>query len=345
VIDAGRPWTAVFIAAGDIDGDGRTDLATGGWWYRNPGRAAGHWERRAFGAPADNLALLADLDGDGDLDVLATGWRGAKADARFAWAENDGRGNFRLHTNVPAGQGDFPQGVAASRFTDAGRLQVALSWHAKGKGVQLLTIPAKATQRWAWERASDVSQDEALSAGDIDRDGRIDLLLGTHWLRNEGNGWRAYAIDATTENPDRNRLVDLNRDGRLDAVVGFEAINKLGAVVWYEQGSDPTQPWQRHRIGEAIGPMSLDVADIDGDGDPDVIVGEHNLAKPESARLLMFENVDGRGRQWREHVIATGDEHHDGALVVDLDGDGDPDIVSIGWGHDRVLWYENLRCR
>jgi len=37
----------------------------------------------------------------------------------------------------------------------------------------------------------------------------------------------------------------------------------------------------------------------------------------------------------------AGDEHHDGAVVVDIDGDEDNDIISIGWGHDQVILYEN----
>jgi hypothetical protein len=39
--------------------------------------------------------------------------------------------------------------------------------------------------------------------------------------------------------------------------------------------------------------------------------------------------------------VSTGDEHHDGAVLVDIDGDGDLDIISIGWAHGRVLLYEN----
>jgi len=347
-IDSQRPGKAVFIQAGDLDGDGLLDLAAGGFWYRNPGRPGGGWERHSFGEPANDVVLLADLDGDGDIDALATQWREDREDARFVFAENKGSGQFALRTDLPSGAGDFLQGRALGRFTTAAGLQIALSWHASDHGIELLTVPAKpATDPWRLERIFPLSQDEALSAGDIDRDGRLDLLLGTVWLRNEGAAWRALAIDPQRTKPDRNRLADLNGDGRLDAIVGFEAISQPGDVVWYEQGTDLRQPWQRHHVGTVIGPMSLDVADFDGDGDLDIIVGEHNLKNPSAARLVLFENENGRGTSWREHIVHTGDEHHDGALAVDIDGEGDFDVVSLGWGHGKVLLYENLglACR
>ena len=68
-----------------------------------------------------------------------------------------------------------------------------------------------------------------------------------------------------------------------------------------------------------------------------------NMYESSSASLFVYENLDGNGNQWQEHTVYQGDEHHDGAQVVDIDGDGDLDIISIGWGHNDVLWYENLQ--
>ena len=348
VLDDERPWRAIFITAADLDSDGLKDVITGGWWYKNPGNPTGEWQRFEIGSPLNNMAAVYDFDGDGDVDILGTGGTGSDPNSSFYWARNDGQGNFTILDNIQAGEGDFLQGVAVGRF-EGQNLGVALSWHVEGQGVQMLAVPSDpSTGTWTWSRISQQSQDEALSAGDVDGDGDLDLLLGTVWLRNEaGSSWTAMTLFEASAPPDRNRLVDMNADGKLDAVVGYEAISEPGKLVWYQQGSSPENPWTEHLIADPsiVGPMSLDVADMDGDGDPDVVAGEHNPDDPTHAALFIFENVDGAGLDWRRHLIYTGDEHHDGAQVVDIDDDGDQDILSIGWTHARVLLYENQAGR
>jgi uncharacterized repeat protein (TIGR01451 family) len=346
VIDDTRPWQSVFITAEDVNGDGLSDIITGGWWYANPGSTGGTWVRNDISAPLNNMAVVYDFDGDGDPDILGT--EGQVNSNVLLWAQNDGAGNFTIFNNIQAAPAfaagaDFLQGVQVGTFS-GGPLEVMLSWHASGQGVQRLTVPADPTVgTWAWDQPSPASQDEDLSAGQIDGAGGIDLLLGTQWLQNAGGGaWNLQTLFTPTGDPDRNELADINGDGLLDAIVGYEAISVPGTLAWYQQGAVVTDPWTENVISSTIvGPMSLDVFDMDGDGDADVIAGEHNLASPASARALIFEN-DGTGTAWTEHVVYTGDEHHDGMQAVDIDNDGDRDLISISWGDSRVVLYENV---
>lgn len=351
VVDDARPERAVFVLHGDLDGDGHSDLVSGAWWYRNPGETGAPWARSELGEGLSQAAVVVDVDGDGDLDVIGTRGEGVEPNATFSWAEGDGRGTFTVHAGVAEADGDFLGGAVARRFDPGGPLEVALSWH-EGPGTQMLTVPEDPVQPWTWRQISPVTQTNGLDAGDVDGDGDDDLLLGTRWLRNDGDGrWSDHDVNvAAGENADRPVLVDVNGDGRLDAVVGFEVISEPGKLAWYQAPADPaTTTWTEHVIADdVIGPMSVDVADIDGDGDVDVAVGEHNLAAPDEARLFVFEQAvgpPGGMPVWTRHQAGGGDEHHDGAQLVDVDDDGDLDVVSIGWGHPRVLLYENLALR
>ena len=359
LIDGAMPANAVFIKPGDLDGDGDVDAVAGGHWYRNPGTSSGGWTRIAVGGVFRNVAAAYDFDADGDLDLFGTQGVGSVPNAKFAWAENDGKGGFTVRTNIPASKGDFLQGVVVDRFSGStGPLQIAMSWHAAGHGVQLLTIPKDPKlNAWTLSTVSSVSQDEDLSSGDIDGDSDPDLMLGTVWL--DLGQKRTYVIGRVddlpgiggTPVPDRNELFDVDGDGDLDVVVSLE---KGGSIVWFENplpAKPPTGSWQRHVLGFALGQgFSLDAKDFDRDGDLDVVLGEHRGTNVN--RVMIFENQvksHSKPANWAVHLVdsqsTTVIDHHDGTRAVDVDGDGDLDILSIGWTRKRAWWFENLAIR
>ena len=338
IIDSDRPWQAVFIDGGDVNGDGLPDIITGGWWYQNPGNPGGVWTRHTIGGELYNMAVVHDLDGDGDLDILGT--KGKVNSNAFVWAQNNGSGSFTLHTNLPKANGDFLQGARAVQIIPGGNVEVVLSWH-NSTSTQMFQIPSPATDPWSWELLSSTTNGEQIAIGDIDDDDDLDIHLGTQWLRNDGGTWatvNAFSMGDPNADPDRVELADIDGNGDWGVVIGAEHANR---VVWAEALSNPEDAWTEHVVSTDILAMSLDVADVDQDGDVDIVVGEHNTnSKPTVGRVIIYRNEDN-GSSWSTCEIDSGLEHHDGTQFIDIDNDGDLDILSIGWYHNQVVLYEN----
>jgi hypothetical protein len=313
LIDASLPAISIFIQAADLDGDGDLDLVAGGWWWANPGLLSEPWIRHTIGSDFNNLVAIGDFDGDGDTDLFGTTGVGAAPNHTLRWARNDGSGNFEVLDNIQSGTaGDFPQGRLVGTF-QAGLHQVFISWHDGAGGIQALTIPADPVHdTWPMQIITPTTETEDLSAGDIDADGDLDILLGTSWLENTGTNWITHVLGSVTDlggDPDRNDLADIDHDGDLDAVVGLEDAEE---ILWFENpqpNGDVTGLWTRHLIGRVPGQgLSMDTRDLDGDHDPEVVVGEHRGTDVNRVHHLRKRRLERELAEPR-HRHSTDDNH------------------------------------
>lgn len=135
------------------------------------------------------------------------------------------------------------------------------------------------------------------------------------------------------------KMVDLDRDGLVDVLVSDAQRNR---VLWYRQTS--RERWEEIPLGDEINcPAGVSVADLDADGDLDVIVAVLGSVYPSDDRLgqvVLLENQDGKfvNRVLLDHVRRVSD-----VQAGDLDGDGDPDlsVAVFGYHHGEILWLEN----
>lgn len=118
---------------------------------------------------------------------------------------------------------------------------------------------------------------------------------------------------------------DIDGDGRPDIVMMGDERTRLNSLRWYKIPADPRQPWTAYPIGPPVhGAISSNgIADIDGDGDLDVLRAD-----------TWFENQDGKGTQWLAHAnIPFGRKGPYGVCVrtavADLDGDGKQEIIMV----------------
>jgi hypothetical protein len=152
------------------------------------------------------------------------------------------------------------------------------------------------------------------------------------WWRNPGKSagagvWEKHLLGQTINMAKMIEMADVNGDGRLD-VVATDSENVDSGLFWFEApANSATGEWKRHDIVKGYNGLdSLSVADLNRDGQPDVVIGETK----DRLRLAIYENVGG-GKSWNEHIVSEGKESHKGANAVDLDGDGDLDLVSIAY--------------
>lgn len=187
--------------------------------------------------------------------------------------------------------------------------------------------------------------------GDLDNDNDIDIVRGNVWFENLDSKGGKWEIHQTLVPPGGNRpdkfglslktvCIDLDMDNDLD-IVEAESDTKNGRVFWFEN-LNKAETFVFHPISDDTTNQdfhSLALVDFDGDGDMDVLSGGGPLSQ-ETHKLIIWENVSGDGRKWKEHVILKGKRIHE-AVAADVDNDGDIDICAKPWHGGLHIYLEN----
>jgi len=291
---------------------------------------------------------LGDLDGDGDLDLLVgerAGHlvlyrnRGSATSPDWQYDTSDFAGVAADWWAYPA-LGDVTNDSVPDLFVGADDGTVSITYSGGTPGAP------------TWSDTPDVSLPAGTNAAptldDLDGDGDLDLLVGheggtVYHFENTGTpatpAWtqRTANYGGISEAGDwlQPALVDLDGDADRDLLVGL-----CGQLVWYRRGGSASNPtWTRvasDPIGYGGGSCATSPAagDWDGDGDKDLVVGEH-------WGVLRFFN--GGPPAWAEQTFSfpfdlAGDS---APALADWDDDGDLDLL-LGQAHGNVYQYTNV---
>ena len=338
------------VHAADLDGDGDLDVLSASSddnkiaWYENDGGVPTGFTEHIISLDALRAEDVhaADVDGDGHVDVLSASF----GDDKIAWYENDGGTppGFTEHVVSTADRGArsvFAADIDSDGDTDllsaadrAGRV----SWYANdghsppGFTQRIITFTAAA----AW----------AVSAADMDGDGDVDVLSASaavtddtlKWFENDGGATPSFVERIISEKREAAFDVvpaDIDGDGDLD-VLAVTATDDT--VAWYENdGATPPGFTERVVSSTAGFPQAADTADVDGDGDRDLLTTSIT-----DSRVSWWENDGQEDPAFAERVIT--DEAHlaRSVFAADVDGDGHSDVLWTSERDNTVTWHEQL---
>ena len=338
---------SVFVA--DVDGDGDMDILGAAavvgeiaWWKNTMGNGTVWIEHNVAGNLVSAKSVYAaDVDGDGDMDVLGAGlcwgvkWWENKAGDGSAWIENEVDGGFpggySVHAADVDGDGDVDVLGAAN---DADRI----SWWENTAGDGTVWIEHNVD--------NDFGGAIAVYAADMNGDGAMDILGAAHgddditwWENTTGDGavWIEHTVDFNFNSAFSVFAADVDGDGDMD-VLGASAGDH--DITWWENAAGDGTVWIEHIVdGNFHRAHSVYAADLDSDGDVDVIGGA--IVADD---IRWWENITGDGASWITHLV-DGDYGGYAVHAADVDGDGDIDVLGAENDDDDITWWENaLDC-
>jgi hypothetical protein len=332
----------------DFNNDGRPDIFSGDAWYENP-----TWKKHTvrnlqeYGTYLATLTDVAlDVDGDGWTDIVSSGWH----PRRIWWSRNPGRTakpgtlwedktidegyNVEFHFMVDLDN----DGKAHEILPQFGSEKAPLAWYALKNG------------RFEKYIASPRSYGHGIGAGDINKDGRTDILTPRGWLEAPADprqpDWTFHPV-FDLKSTSFMYVIDINEDGLPDILTGMA--HDFG-VFWMEQ--QPGGKWVKRVIDESWSqPHAITLVDLNGDGRKNILTGKRFMAhdgkdpgEREPLGLYWYEYrkaADG-SVAWHRHLIEYGGRIGAGMQlpVADLDNDGDLDFAAPG--KSGLYLFENL---
>jgi hypothetical protein len=337
----------------DVDGDGDLDVVYGGMdvdtqgtfdsvvqWAENLSGTGSNWAIHGLlvhGYTTYVSLAVGDLDGDGDRDIVA-----GYANGYLTWVENDGAPPWPIHT-IPYVFGAVSAvGSVADLDTD-GDLDILAGF--AGRSFWFENAAGNASV-WTRRTVEENNNDAGLAflAADLDDDGDPDYAFGTwqlnrvQWFRNDSihrSACFAPAAAISTASPGAVAVAaaDVDGDGAPDVVATSGGDD---AVRWHENAAGNGSSWLPHTVTTATSlPFSVTAADVDGDGDMDLL-----SADAEDDAVAWYENLGGAGLSWTARTIATLITSARAVSAADVDSDGDTDVVSAAY-YDGLRWFAN----
>lgn len=307
-----------------------------------------HMSRHGDSYPGD---YFSDFDGDGYGDTLGNTHNcpnpgmvdndsDAFPDDPTEWIDSDGDGLGDNSDACPATPGDGDNGCPIPTFvlgsdivtgngtpgSQNNNLSILL-----GDGNNGFSISNYSTFQWS---------NHSVAVGDFDNNGRDDIVVvhydGQVWVEFNGvtDGVNLTNAAIVTGNPPQGVaagipvVADFNADGWQDVAV--KTFGNISVLLNDQSGSFAAEL----KFPTAGEPRSLAAADVDGDGNQDIVaVGEAGHG------AVAIHYGDGSGG-FTTQFIGVGDDPSGNVKLGDIDGDGDVDIITGSW-IGKVLFYLN----